>query len=82
MKVLENGVYNGKWNSGLKRFVKLLLIVQFNTKIFLQRVGDRRVRLIYIPCINAVDSFTRFERWGKRIQIIRHKFKLRTIWPM
>ena len=51
----------------MNRFVKSLLIVQFDMKSFLQRVGDRRVRLIQIPCISAVDRFTRFERWGKRV---------------
>ena len=83
MKVLKVFITE-RWNSGLKRFVKLkpLLIVQFDMKSLLRRVGDMRVRLIQIPCISAVDKFTRFKRWGKRISIIYHKFQLRTIGSM
>ena len=51
-------------------------------KTFLQGIGDRSVGLVQIPCVCCVYRFTRFERWGKRILIIRHKFQFRDIRSM
>ena len=68
-----------RWNGGFKRFAELYFIVKFDIKGFLQGVGNRNVRLIQIPCIYCVNRFTRFERWEKKIQVICHKFQLKTI---